>query len=288
MNKILLAKIDKAIALIARAEPVALRYRDFGMIVAFSGGKDSQVIYELTKMAGVRHILKHNFTTMDAPEVVRFIREQYPECIIERPEMSFWQLCVKHRMLPDMFHRWCCHELKEGKDPLSVTITGVRRQESVRRSSRQEVAIYTRRRHPDFVSGSFDDFEEYRETQVQCIQGKDKIVVNPILDWSAADVFAFLSDRGVRLCSLYASRSRIGCLFCPLSSTKNMYQDAHDYPKHYAVFIRLIGRVRRARIEHYGYDIWQGLTDAQVFDWWASKKKLSTFICEFSMPKLDF
>lgn len=40
MNKILLAKIDKAIALIARAEPVALRYRDFGMIVAFSGGFD--------------------------------------------------------------------------------------------------------------------------------------------------------------------------------------------------------------------------------------------------------
>lgn len=286
MRQELLRKIAYSIELIRKAEPVALRYRSYGLIVAFSGGKDSQVLYELVKMSGVRHILKHNFTTMDAPEVIKFIREQYPECIIERPQKSFWQICVHYRMLPDMFHRFCCGELKENKDALSVTLTGVRRQESARRSSRQEVAIYTRRRHPDFVQGDFGQFEEYRETTVQCIKGKDKIVVNPILEWSASDVFEFLKERNVQICSLYATRSRIGCLFCPLSSRKSIYQDVRDYPKHYRALLLMIERIRQARIERYGISNWEGLTNEQVFDWWTSKKTLDEYKADLSQLRL--
>lgn len=44
-----------------------------GYFVAFSGGKDSVVALGLTRRAGVRHEASHNLTTVDPPELVRFI-----------------------------------------------------------------------------------------------------------------------------------------------------------------------------------------------------------------------
>ena len=46
-------KIQRSINLIQKAEKLALSYQKYGFHLAFSGGKDSQVIYELAKMAGV-------------------------------------------------------------------------------------------------------------------------------------------------------------------------------------------------------------------------------------------
>ena len=47
-------KIEESIKIIKDAEPLALKYQDFGFHVAFSGGKDSQVILELCKMAEIK------------------------------------------------------------------------------------------------------------------------------------------------------------------------------------------------------------------------------------------
>lgn len=48
------SKIDKAIETLQKYEKLALKYSPSGFHVAFSGGKDSQVIYELCRMAGVK------------------------------------------------------------------------------------------------------------------------------------------------------------------------------------------------------------------------------------------
>jgi predicted phosphoadenosine phosphosulfate sulfurtransferase len=48
------AKIRHSIELLRNSEELALKYNDFGFHLAFSGGKDSQVVYELAKMAGVK------------------------------------------------------------------------------------------------------------------------------------------------------------------------------------------------------------------------------------------
>lgn len=47
-------KINLAIQTIQKYEKLALKYSSDGFHVAFSGGKDSQVIYELCRMAGVK------------------------------------------------------------------------------------------------------------------------------------------------------------------------------------------------------------------------------------------
>lgn len=44
-----------------------------GYFLAFSGGKDSSVILALAKMAGVKFDAHYTLTSVDPPELVRFI-----------------------------------------------------------------------------------------------------------------------------------------------------------------------------------------------------------------------
>lgn len=50
-----------------------------GYFLAFSGGKDSQCIYHLAKMAGVKFDAHYHVTSVDPPELVQFIKAQYPD-----------------------------------------------------------------------------------------------------------------------------------------------------------------------------------------------------------------
>ena len=86
---------------------------DEGYYLAFSGGKDSQCIYHLAKEAGVKFDAHYNLTTVDPPELVYFIRENYPDVIVDKPEMSMWKLIIKNNCPPTRIQRWCCRELKE-------------------------------------------------------------------------------------------------------------------------------------------------------------------------------
>lgn len=288
MREELSQKINRSILIIKKMEPVALKYRDFGFIGAFSGGKDSQVIRALLNMADVAHIMKYQWTTIDPPEVLRFIREEYPDVIIERPAETFWRLCYRQGILPTQSKRFCCRELKHTRDTHCVVVTGVRREESPNRKRRQEVEIMTRRRHPDYVVGTLDEFNMYRETHVDCIQGKDRIVVNPIIDWTSEDVWDFLHYMDLPSCELYdRGYNRVGCLFCPLASRRSLHMMERDYPKYRQAFIRLIHRIREKRISNGGYDIYDTLTDEQVFDAWLNKysyKKALANQCQTCIP----
>lgn len=289
MRKELQDKIDAAITLLKKTEPIALKYRDFGFIGAFSGGKDSQVIRQLLNMAEVKHIMKYQWTTIDPPEVVRFIREQYPDVIIERPSETFWHLCLRHALLPTQFKRFCCRELKESKDTYCVTVTGVRAAESPRRKIRQEVEIQTRRRHPDYVRGTLDEFNMYREHHTDCIMGKDKLIINPIITWTEQDVWEFLHYMDLPSCELYdRGYTRVGCLFCPMASRRSLHMMERDYPKYREAFIRLIGRIRSKRLEKGGYDIYQTLTDEQVFNAWLNKTSIRKMLAEYCQCKIQF
>jgi len=282
-------KIAYSIALIQRAEPTALRYRSGGFFVAFSGGKDSQVLLDLVERSHVLFTTQYNLTTLDPPENVHFIKEHYPGVEIVRPERTFLQTCRYYKMLPTQWTRFCCKELKESSNPHAVTLTGVRRAESARRSKRQEVFLQTRRRHPEFTEGTFDQFSRHQETTVECLRGLDKLTVNPILYWTEQDVWDYIHHFNLPINPLYAKGySRVGCLFCPMSNIKSIRREVKDYPKYYQAMIRLIHRIRAEKFNADNPDVWGNCTDEEVFWYWANKTGPQKAMAERKQTTLNF
>ena len=91
MNK---EKETRAIQYLRSFEP-----EDEPYYLCYSGGKDSDVIRILASLAGVKHEIHHNLTTVDAPETVRYIKS-IPAIIIDRPPLTMWQLIVKNGCRP--------------------------------------------------------------------------------------------------------------------------------------------------------------------------------------------
>ena len=121
-----------------------------GYFISFSGGKDSVVIKKLADMAGVKYDAHYSLTTVDPPELVHFIKREYPDVIIEKPtykkdgkyvkagqQITMWNLIVEKKMPPTRIARYCCQALKECAGDGRLTMTGVRRAESANRKANQ-------------------------------------------------------------------------------------------------------------------------------------------------------
>ena len=65
-----------AIERLQAASEMSLMHYGEPLIITDSGGKDSAVIKELARRAGIPFEVMHNNTTADAPETVRFIRQE--------------------------------------------------------------------------------------------------------------------------------------------------------------------------------------------------------------------
>lgn len=94
-------KIDYSIALLRKAESMSLRLDpENGFYLAFSGGKDSQALYHIAQMAGVKFKAHMNLTSVDPPEVIRFVRRQYPDVELIKPKISIYEMAKKKYILP--------------------------------------------------------------------------------------------------------------------------------------------------------------------------------------------
>ena len=99
----------------------------------FSGGKDSIVIKEIARLAGVRVDWYYNQTTIDPPELIYYMRAHHPDIKWMRARTNFFTKMIE-KGFPTRRVRWCCHEYKESRSPRGATlILGVRAAESPRR-----------------------------------------------------------------------------------------------------------------------------------------------------------
>lgn len=123
-----------------------------GYYVAFSGGKDSQCVYHLCQMAGVKFDAHYSVTSVDPPELVRFIKRNYPDVALDVPHdeqgrrISMWSLIPQKKMPPTRIVRYCCEKLKESSGKGRITITGVRWAESVNRKANQGLVVFTQKK----------------------------------------------------------------------------------------------------------------------------------------------
>lgn len=187
--------------------------------VAYSGGKDSDVILELAKMAGVNYRAIYKNTTIDVPGTIKHAVERGAEIL--RPKQTFFQLMENHGW-PSRRMRWCCSFLKEYK-VLDYVVIGVRREESAKRA------------------------ERYKEPEVCRVYSKNEKARQylPLLDWTTDDVAEFLKERNVKCAPVYYDEvgvfhpeRRLGCMCCPLASRRKRLREFEKYPNMVKAYIR--------------------------------------------------
>ena len=176
INEQLQKKIEQSIRLL---QSVQKRY-DGEIELAYSGGKDSDVILQLAKEAGIRYRAIYKNTTIDPPGTIAHVKEMGVEIL--RPKENFFQLIAK-KGFPSRFSRFCCEALKEYK-VLDKTIIGVRKAESRARKERYNEPTACRY----FGAKKEDNHVEQ---------------IYPILEWTDEDVRDFILDRDLKLAPLY-------------------------------------------------------------------------------------
>ena len=276
-------KIRYSVDLIRKSENMALRLDpENGFYNTFPGGKDSQVLYYLVKLAGVKHKTHMNLTSVDPPEVVRFVRTQYPDVELIRPKMSIYEMAKKKHFLPTMRFRWCCNEFKEMSGAGKVTLIGIRKEESARRAKRQEISTKIKGKR---VEETFDQWSEHEEKMVACVGGKDKILVSPIIHWTERDVWEFLNVNGIPHCELYdQGYTRIGCICCPMSSYRQKIKEIERWPHVRRNWLKTIQWLKEN-----GYSSHPEESTETNFRWWISGKSFKEFYAdEFMQRKIDF
>lgn len=280
-------KLEKTIEKIKLFEP------EEGYYLAFSGGKDSQCIYHLAKMAGVKFDAEYTLTSVDPPELVHFIKQHYKDVKIRKPrdddgkQITMWRLIKKNNMPPTRIARYCCEKLKESGGKGRVTMTGVRWAESNNRKNNQGLVTITGKSKKvqkelmelgaDFTQTlrggvvlNLDNAESRRAVE-HCYRTR-KTLVNPIIDWDDSEVWEFLNEIvKVPHCSLYDEGfKRIGCIGCPLQGGKGMKKDFLRYPKYERLYKNAIKQMAES---HQKYEWKSQRKDGEpieeaIFAWW--------------------
>lgn len=253
--------------------------------LCYSGGKDSDVIRILAQLAGVKHEIHHNLTSVDAPETIRYIKS-IPGVIIDIPHdkngnrVSMWSLIIKRGMPPTRLMRYCCSDLKEKGGKGRMKITGVRAAESVNRTRNagmikiigkpkkvQKLAENIGTDYSIPKAGGIVmnmDNDESRRLVEQCYR-TTSTMLNPIIDWTDDDVWEFLRHYGCPSNPLYqCGHKRIGCIGCSMQNDKKRIEEFDVYPKYKNLYIRAFDKMLTAHPKkEYAWK-----TGVDVFDWW--------------------
>ena len=247
LNMYGMTKLEVSIERIKQIEP-----RGGSWYLAFSGGKDSCVIKALCDMAGVKYDAHYRVTSVDPPELVRFIKEKHPDVAFDFPRdkdgkvITMWNLIPKKGMPPTRLVRYCCEALKETGGEGRDKITGVRWDESNRRKrdrSGLEIRHNAKEREKLDPDNMDEDMVRY------CMQSKG-FVLNPIIDWTTDEVWEFIHRYNIPYCELYDQGfTRLGCIGCPMSTRKA--KELEIYPKFKEAYIRAFDKMIKEQTETY-------------------------------------
>lgn len=228
-----------------------------GYYVAFSGGKDSCVIYDLCKKSLCKCDYHYNITGIDPPELYYFIRDNFLDVERHRPDVTIWKLIVKKMMPPTRRVRYCCEYLKERGGADRKVVTGVRWAESARRGKRRIVEA--------------------------CFKNDRKFYVNPIIDWSDEDVWEYIHKNKLKYCSLYDEGfKRLGCIGCPMAGKEGREKEFARWPAYEKKFrTAFAAAAAAARYLKNCSQEWadthpllQSWVDGEaMFNWWMKEQK---------------
>jgi phosphoadenosine phosphosulfate reductase len=197
-------------------------------VVAFSGGKDSQVILDLVTRVLPVESFKAVFqdTDMELPctyDIVKYTEEDYkyrfPNFRLyhaknDRSALDLW----KQYGPPSRVNRWCCSVMKTAvfrrtmkelhntsNQPKVVVYEGVRADESTRREAYDRIGVNVK--HHNIIN------------------------CRAIFRWNNSEIFLYLFSRGIELNPAYRmGLTRVGCGVCPFASDWSEYLIRRIYP----------------------------------------------------------
>lgn len=274
------------------ASEMSKEYYGEPLVIAYSGGKDSDVMLDLAEkeLSVDDFIVANSHTTVDAPETVYHIRNVFKrledrgvKTQIIYPEISMWRLIVKKGMPPTRLQRYCCKELKEISVPNRLVSLGVRAEESKIRKGRDTFGVRGAT-YQKAIFFSLDHAEEvHREsmeindsvwdcTLIKTMKEHKDTVVNPIYEWTKEEIWFYIRQNSITYNPMYdRGYDRVGCIGCPMGGYASQIREFADYPKYKDLYINAFDRMIEEKKRN-GKPIRNGWeTGKDVFDWWIGK-----------------
>lgn len=223
-----------------------LKYRNKVDIyyVAFSGGKDSVVTFDIIRRALPHNDIKVLFgdTGMEFSDTYKLVekvkdicKEEDIEFIVSKSHLDPHESWRQYGP-PSTVTRWCCsvhktspqilllREITKKPDFTGMAFVGVRASESVSRSDYDYIGV-----------------GEKHKGQLSC---------NPILEWNSAELYIYLYSQKLPLNDAYKKgNNRAGCLVCPNVSEKNSFFRRACYAEEYDKFISIIEDLYKEKLQ---------------------------------------
>lgn len=212
----------------------------YDVSVGFSGGKDSLVVYDLCKRAGIdcRFFFNHSLEDL---KTLQYIRNNFPDVTWRRTEKGFFEYLIKNKgFLPTPQIAWCCETYKHNpKFVDDAAVLGVRAAESAKRKGRKVFES----KNKTFAKKNKAKFDEFFEDRCQGVGATSKIGLRPIVDWTDEDVWDYIRKYDLHYNPLYDEGfKRVGCMICPKANFTSNYGMLMRYPKLVDCAIRAMER----------------------------------------------
>ena len=203
--------------------------------VAFSGGKDSQVLLDIVKKALPKgsFVVVFGDTGMEFPDTYDDVEKTKKLCAEEKipfytakshlePKESWEMFGPPSRVL-----RWCCYVHKSAPQTLKLReVTG--------KNDYKGLAFVGVRAHESAPRAEYDYLNDGKKT-------KGQLSHNSILEWTSSEVWLYIYANGIFINNAYKKGSaRVGCVCCPMGGGKSGYIEHENYPHQTSNFIDLI------------------------------------------------